>query len=121
VENAGACARRKPWSMNTDTMGVYGNYYLKRAIIAQSALGANVPEDAIYPVNLGDQAGRPLDGANKYALHFDKGALPPSCRSSSYQKTSERSCHHAEENDNRLHHAARGRDSAWRAGDPDPR
>jgi hypothetical protein len=65
------------WSMNTDTMGVYGNYYLKRAIIAQSALGANVPEDAIYPMSLGDQAGRPLDGANKYALHFDKGALPP--------------------------------------------
>ena len=65
------------WSMNTDTMGVYGNYYLKRAIVAQLGLGANLPEDAIYPLNLGDQAGRPLDGANKYVLHFDKGALPP--------------------------------------------
>ena len=50
------------WSMNTDTMGVYGNCYLKRAIIAQSVLGATVPEDAIYPMSLGDQAGRPLDG-----------------------------------------------------------
>src|SRR5262249_7324703 len=65
------------WSMNTDTMGVYGNYYLKRAIVAQQGLGANVPEDAIYPLNLGDQAGRPLDGANKYVLHFEKADLPP--------------------------------------------
>jgi hypothetical protein len=65
------------WSMNTDTMGVYGNYYLKRAIIAQFGLGANLPEDAIYPVNLGDETGKPLDGANKYTIHFDKGATPP--------------------------------------------
>lgn len=65
------------WSMNTDTMGVYGNYYLKRAIVAQVGLGANLPEDAIYPMNLGDQTGRPLDGANKYVLHFDKATLPP--------------------------------------------
>jgi hypothetical protein len=65
------------WSMNTDTMGVYGNYYLKRAIVAQLGLGANLPEDAIYPVNLADESGRPLDGANKYTLHFDKGDTPP--------------------------------------------
>jgi hypothetical protein len=65
------------WSMNTDTMGVYGNYYLKRAIVAQQGLGANVPADAIYPLNLGDQAGRPLDGTNRYVLHFDKATLPP--------------------------------------------
>ncbi|NUT76223.1 DUF1254 domain-containing protein [Pseudomonas sp. C1C7] len=65
------------WSMNTDTMGVYGNYYLKRAIVAQMGLGANLPEDAIYPLNLGDSNGKPLDGANKYVLHFDKGEAPP--------------------------------------------
>jgi hypothetical protein len=65
------------WSMNTDTMGVYGNYYLKRAIVSQLGLGANLPEDAIYPLNLGDEAGGPLDGANKYTVHFDKGAAPP--------------------------------------------
>jgi len=65
------------WQMNTDTMGVYGNYYLKRAIVAQVGLGANVPEDAVYPINLGDQNGKALDGSNRYALHFDKGATPP--------------------------------------------
>ena len=65
------------WSMNTDTMGVYGNYYLKRAIIAQLGLGANLPEDAIYPLNLADDAGNPMDGGSAYVLHFDKGATPP--------------------------------------------
>jgi hypothetical protein len=64
------------WSMNTDTMGVYGNYYLKRAIVAQVGLGANQPEDAIYPLNLGDESGKPLDGANQYVVHFDKGTTP---------------------------------------------
>ena len=65
------------WSMNTDTMGVYGNYYLKRAIVSQLGLGANLPEDAIYPMNLADDTGKPLDGSHQYTLHFDKGATPP--------------------------------------------
>ena len=65
------------WSMNTDTMGVYGNYYLKRAIVTQLGLGANLPEDAIYPLNLADDTGKPLDGASNYILHFDKGQTPP--------------------------------------------
>jgi hypothetical protein len=65
------------WSMNTDTMGVYGNYYLKRAIVTQLGLGANLPEDAIYPLNLADDAGKPLDGGSAYNLHFEKGAAPP--------------------------------------------
>jgi hypothetical protein len=65
------------WSMNTDTMGVYGNYYLKRALIAREGLGANLPEDAIYPLNLFDDKQQPLSGAYSYTLHFDKDNLPP--------------------------------------------
>ncbi len=65
------------WSMNTDTMGVYGNYYLKRAMVAQLGLGANLPEDAIYPLNLADATGKPLDGLNQYSIHFEKGGAPP--------------------------------------------
>src|SRR5262245_30725089 len=65
------------WSLNTDTMGVYGNYYLKRAIVSQLGLGANLPQDAIYPLNLADQSGQPLDGKNDYTIHFDKAQTPP--------------------------------------------
>jgi hypothetical protein len=65
------------WSMNTDTMGVYGNYYLKRAMVTQIGLGANLPDDAIYPLNIGDSEGKPLDGANNYTIHFDKDQIPP--------------------------------------------
>jgi len=65
------------WSMNTDTMGVYGTYYIKRATVAQAGLGANLVEDAIYPLNLGDSSGAPLDGTNNYVMHFDKDNMPP--------------------------------------------
>ena len=65
------------WSMNTDTMGVYGNYYLKRAMVAQMGLGANLPEDAIYPFNLADNLGSPLDGTHKYRIRFGKDGVPP--------------------------------------------
>ena len=43
---------------------------------AQSA-GANLPEDAIHPLNLADGAGKPLDRVNRFALHFDNGQTPP--------------------------------------------
>lgn len=66
------------WQMNTDTMGVYGNYYLKRAIVAMVGLGANQPEDAIYPQLLHDAEGKPLNGANRYVISFPKGKTPPS-------------------------------------------
>ncbi len=65
------------WQLNTDTMGAYGTYYLKRAIVALVGLGANLPEDAVYPLNIGDADGKPLDGDNKYVLHFAKDEIPP--------------------------------------------
>ncbi|HEX4014628.1 MAG TPA: DUF1254 domain-containing protein [Candidatus Cybelea sp.] len=65
------------WEMNTDTMGVYGDYYLKRAIVALAGLGANQPEDAIYPLNVADRSGAPVVGENRYVLHFKKEELPP--------------------------------------------
>jgi len=65
------------WQMNTETMGVYGNAYLKRAIIAMVGLGANQPEDAIYPFAVADGEGRPVMAQNRYVLHFERDELPP--------------------------------------------
>lgn len=65
------------WLMSTDSIGVYGDYYLKRAIVAMVGLGANQPEDAIYPLLLADANGKPLVGEENYVLHFDKTELPP--------------------------------------------
>ncbi len=65
------------WNMNTDTMGVYGNYYLKRAVVAMVGLGANQPEDAVYPLNFADADGQVLNGSNNYVLHFEKDQIPP--------------------------------------------
>lgn len=65
------------WSINTDTMGVYGVYYLKRAIVTQQGLGANRVADAVYPLNFADADGQPLNGSHKYRIRFEKGQLPP--------------------------------------------
>jgi hypothetical protein len=65
------------WQYPADTMGVYGNYYLKRATLAMGGLGSNPPEDAIYPLTFNDGDGRPLDGAHEYRLRFDADGLPP--------------------------------------------
>ncbi|CAM2162515.1 DUF1254 domain-containing protein [Paraburkholderia sacchari] len=65
------------WLMNTDNMGVYGNYYLKRAIVAMVGLGAISPEDAVYPMNVVATDGKPMTGDKHYVMHFAREALPP--------------------------------------------
>ena len=57
--------------------GVYGTDYLDRALVTAIGLGANRPQDAVYPTSEADADGKPYDGANKYVMHFDKGQLPP--------------------------------------------
>lgn len=65
------------WQMNIDTMGVYGNFYIKRAIVAMVGLGANSAEDAVYPVLMTDADGHPVTGDHDYVLHFGKAEPPP--------------------------------------------
>jgi hypothetical protein len=65
------------WMFFTQT-GLYGAQYLDRALITAIGLGANRPQDAIYPTSEKDPAGKEHDGAsNKYVMHIDKGQFPP--------------------------------------------
>ncbi len=64
------------WRYSLKT-GVYGTDYLQRAFVTLVGLGANLPQDAVYPQADVDDAGKPLDGRNRYLLRFPKGQMPP--------------------------------------------
>ncbi|MFI4955370.1 MAG: DUF1214 domain-containing protein [Gammaproteobacteria bacterium] len=58
-------------------LGDYGTNYDERAAIAMYGLGANLAEDAIYPMAQEDGQGKKLNGHNRYIIHFPKDAIPP--------------------------------------------
>jgi len=64
------------WNVFTK-IGVYGTAYRLRALVTAIGLGANRPQDAIYPVAEVDADGKPFDAANRYVMHFAAGQLPP--------------------------------------------
>lgn len=64
------------WTYSLKT-GEYGADYIQRAYVAAIGLGANRPQDAIYPFTLVDSKGKKLNGENRYVMHFAKGQLPP--------------------------------------------
>lgn len=68
------------WGFTLKT-GVYGTDYLQRALITAIGLGANRPQDAVYPTST-NPAGplsmvRHYDGSEKWSMTFAKGELPP--------------------------------------------
>jgi len=73
---AGDAKLENGWTFTTKT-GLYGTNYLQRALITWFGLGANRPEDAVYPTSEGPRLIEKYNGANKYVLHFDKGMVPP--------------------------------------------
>jgi hypothetical protein len=50
---------------------------VQRAFVAAEGLGANKPEDAIYPTSFKDADGKEYDGKHKYVMRIPKGQMPP--------------------------------------------
>jgi hypothetical protein len=65
------------WMYLTHDVGIYGTNYIQRAMVTAIGLGANRPEDAIYPTSEKDADGKEYDGTKNYVMHFDKGQMPP--------------------------------------------
>jgi len=58
------------WMTLLDTMAVWGNFYLKRAMVAMTGLGANPPEESIYPSLQFDDHGEIPSGKYRYCLLY---------------------------------------------------
>jgi hypothetical protein len=58
-------------------LGRYGTDYERRAMVAHVGLGANLAQDAVYPMTDLDVAGQPLSGEHRYVIRFPSGGLPP--------------------------------------------
>ena len=65
------------WSSPPLNLGAYGIDYNTRAAVAMVGLGANLPQDALYPNTSLDHEGKQLMGDQRYRLHFNANQLPP--------------------------------------------
>lgn len=65
------------WSIARSGIGDYGTDYAARAVVAHGGLGANLPEDAVYPVADVDSEGGKLSSEHSYKLHFAADEIPP--------------------------------------------
>src|SRR5262245_53540284 len=65
------------WLLPAANIGRYGTDYLFRAQVALVGLGANTPNEAIYPTGVTDADGALLTGVHRYRLTFPPGQAPP--------------------------------------------
>lgn len=73
---AGDMKLENGWLFTTKT-GLYGTHYIQRALITAIGLGANRPQDAIYPTSEGPSILGSYTGEKDYVMHFEKDQLPP--------------------------------------------
>ncbi|MGO9600795.1 MAG: DUF1254 domain-containing protein, partial [Isosphaeraceae bacterium] len=79
AHNVGVSQVSNGWTerLNPTEIGAYSTHYDARAVIAIGGIGANLPQDAIYPSTSVDSNGVALNSGTDYLLHFDKSQLPP--------------------------------------------
>lgn len=65
------------WLSLNPRVGDYGTDYELRAFVAVVGLGANTPDEAIYPTGITDATGALYSGADDYRLTFPPGQAPP--------------------------------------------
>jgi hypothetical protein len=65
------------WTTPPLNLGHYGTDYNTRGAVAMVGLGANLPQDALYPNTQLDHQGQVLSGQHRYRLHFASDQLPP--------------------------------------------
>lgn len=53
------------------------NNYLYRMAAAVLGIWGNSADEAMYPTYFTDAEGKPLDGSNRYTIHFEADKLPP--------------------------------------------
>ena len=73
---AGDMKLEQGWLFTTKT-GLYGTGYRQRALVTAIGLGANRPQDAVYPTSEGPDILKKYSGEHKYIMHFNKGEMPP--------------------------------------------
>ncbi|MFT3924850.1 MAG: DUF1254 domain-containing protein [Myxococcales bacterium] len=65
------------WQVVRSEIGTYGTNYDRRAAVAVYGLGANLPEDAVYPGTHVDGQNQTLTGKRRYTVRFNTGKQPP--------------------------------------------
>ena len=68
------------WGFTVKTEGPCSTNYIQRALVTAIGLGANRPQDAVYPTSQkyeGGMIGRDYMGSEKYVMSFKKGLTPP--------------------------------------------
>lgn len=69
--------RSAGWTLPDTHIGQFGTDYAFRAGVALYGLGANLPDDAVYPATATDMSGEALTGGARYQIRFAPDTLPP--------------------------------------------